>query len=79
MDVTGAFTCGEFSVSSDIRIKENIQKIENILQKINQIRGVSYNLRIDKYKKNALNYYYCIQRLYFEYVISDCIKRVFLQ
>ena len=28
MDVTGAFTCGEFSVSSDIRIKENIQKID---------------------------------------------------
>ena len=56
MDVTGAFTCGEFSVSSDIRIKENIQKIENILPKINQIRGVSYNLRIDKYKKKHIGF-----------------------
>jgi len=52
MTLTGNVTCTETNIVSDIRIKENIYNLENVLPKINKLRGVYYNLKadIDKHK-----------------------------
>jgi predicted heme/steroid binding protein len=56
MIVTGDITCNEMSVSSDIRIKENIVNLENILPKINKLRGVYYNLKSDVHKEKHIGF-----------------------
>jgi len=44
VSVTGAFTAsGDVTAFSDIRVKENIQDLEGSLDKVTQLRGVSYN------------------------------------
>ena len=41
--VTGIITATEFNFSSDIRLKENIQKIDNPIDKIVRIEGVTFD------------------------------------
>lgn len=50
-EVTGTFTCNstvygvEFHATSDIRLKEDILPLENALEKINNINGVSFKFK----------------------------------
>lgn len=46
--VTGIVTALDFNSSSDINLKENIHKIENPLEKISQINGVTFNWKETK-------------------------------
>ena len=41
---------------SDIRIKENIYNLENVLPKINKLRGVYYNLKADTDKHKYIGF-----------------------
>ena len=45
LDVNGAVNCTGGTCSSDIRWKKDIQPLENALDKLDQLRGVSYNWR----------------------------------
>ena len=56
MNLTGDLTCNEVTVSSDIRIKENIVNLENTLPKINKLRGVYYNLKKDNKKTKHIGF-----------------------
>jgi hypothetical protein len=47
---------GGYTKSSDKRLKENINKICNPLEIINNINGVTYNMIDDKNKKNRFGY-----------------------
>lgn len=43
-NIAGSFTAtGDITAFSDIRVKENIQDLEGSLDKVTQLRGVSYN------------------------------------
>ena len=42
IDNSGAIYSGSFVYSSDVSLKEDIQTIENPLEKVQQLRGVSY-------------------------------------
>jgi len=53
MDMSGNLTmAGNVTAYSDVRLKTNIQTIENALDKVMQMRGVSYE-RIDNGEKNV--------------------------
>tara|TARA_A100001201_G_scaffold136310_1_gene125218 strand:- start:6735 stop:7124 length:390 start_codon:yes stop_codon:yes gene_type:complete len=53
-DDAGHFTAtGDITSNSDIKLKTNIQSLENSLEKVNQLRGVSYD-RIDIEKDNCI-------------------------
>jgi hypothetical protein len=56
MTLTGDITCTETNVVSDIRIKENIYNLENVLPKINKLRGVYYNLKADTKKHKYIGF-----------------------
>ena len=56
MTLTGNLTCTETNVVSDIRIKENIYKLENVLPKINKLRGIYYNLKADTNKHKYIGF-----------------------
>ena len=45
--VTGVTTSFDFNSTSDIRLKTNIKKIENHIEKILQINGVTFNWKKD--------------------------------
>ena len=47
---------GVIAQASDIKLKENIKKIPNALEIINNIEGVTYNLKADEKKKNQYGY-----------------------
>lgn len=51
LEVTGPILASAFNISSDIRYKKNIQLINSPLQKLNQIRGVTYNYKTDEFPK----------------------------
>jgi hypothetical protein len=40
---TGQFTCTDVNVTSDINLKDNINTIENALDKVDSLRGVSFD------------------------------------
>ena len=42
---TGVVSATEFSATSDIRVKQDILTIENALDKVSQLRGVSYKIK----------------------------------
>ena len=44
---SGTFAAGDFNSTSDIRLKTNIQPIEDPLAKVIQIEGVSFNWKKD--------------------------------
>jgi len=44
---TSSSTTGEYIVSSDARLKENIKKHSNMLEKVKQLNVVSYNYKRD--------------------------------
>ena len=44
---------GDITAFSDETLKENIQPITNALDKLNQIRGVTYNLKDDNTRKHT--------------------------
>lgn len=48
---SGNVTAFDTSIPSDIRIKDNIQDIDNPLQKVLSIRGVTYHHKNDENKK----------------------------
>ena len=53
-DDAGHFTAtGDLIANSDIKLKTNIQPLENSLEKVNQLRGVSYD-RVDIEKDNCI-------------------------
>ena len=47
---TGSCSCSSYNTTSDLRLKENISDLDNSLEKICNIRGVSYNLKSDENK-----------------------------
>ncbi len=49
LDVNGSVNCTGGTCSSDIRWKKDIQPLENALDKLDQLRGVSYNWRSDAF------------------------------
>ena len=56
MDMSGNLTmAGEVTANSDIKLKENIEVIPNALEKVSQIRGVTFtrNDQEDKEKRHA--------------------------
>ena len=51
INVSGSITStGSYNTTSDLRLKENISDLDNSLEKICNIRGVSYNLKSDENK-----------------------------
>jgi hypothetical protein len=52
--VSGTMTAGEVALSSDQRIKTNVNTLANSLSTVKQLRGVSYNLVKDNAKKIGL-------------------------
>ncbi len=53
-DDAGSFTAtSDIIANSDIRLKTNIQPLENSLEKVNRLRGVSYD-RVDIEKDNCI-------------------------
>ena len=48
LDVNGAIKCNSVTETSDYRLKENIKPLENTLDKIKNLKPVSYNLKEDK-------------------------------
>jgi len=53
--ITGKFNSNGIEETSDIRFKTNITKLSNSLEKLLQIRGVSYNWRVDEFPERAFN------------------------
>ena len=49
LDVNGAVNCTGGTCSSDYRWKKDIQPLNNTLDKINQLRGVTYAWRTDEF------------------------------
>jgi hypothetical protein len=47
---TGSCSCSSYNTTSDLRLKENITDLDKSLEKICNIRGVSYNLKSDENK-----------------------------
>ena len=47
LDVAGTVKATDFDSTSDIRLKTNVQVIENPLAKVIQIEGVSFNWKVD--------------------------------
>jgi len=43
LDVAGTITCTTLTETSTIRIKENVEDIENPLQIVKKLRGIQYN------------------------------------
>ena len=43
MNVSGIVTAIDFNSTSDITFKENIQTVENALETVSSLRGVSFN------------------------------------
>jgi hypothetical protein len=43
MSIVGVITATDFNSTSDINLKENIHTIENALETINSLRGVSFD------------------------------------
>ncbi|UCC45438.1 MAG: tail fiber domain-containing protein [Candidatus Zixiibacteriota bacterium] len=43
VDVAGDVHASSFPTSSDVRFKKNIRKLDNVLEKLDQIRGVSFD------------------------------------
>ncbi len=50
---SGTVTATSFPTSSDLRYKKNIKLINNPLEKINAIRGVTYDFRTNEFPENA--------------------------
>jgi hypothetical protein len=48
-NTTSVLTVGATAYASDIRFKKNIQPLLNPLEKINQLRGVAYEMRTDEF------------------------------
>ena len=53
MDGGEILAAGDITAFSDETLKENIQPITNALDKLNQIRGVTYNLKDDNTRKHT--------------------------
>jgi hypothetical protein len=53
MDGGEILATGDITAFSDETLKENIQPITNALDKLNQIRGVTYNLKDDNTRKHT--------------------------
>ena len=51
MSITGDADANSFNAISDMRYKENIEMVDNALEKINAIRGVNFNFITDDTKK----------------------------
>lgn len=49
--ISGATTGPSFSTPSDIRLKQNIKPLENVLEKISKLRGIQYKLKKDTSEK----------------------------
>ena len=43
--VTGTVTCTSLTETSDIALKENIQPLSNVLDKVKQLTGYKYNFK----------------------------------
>jgi hypothetical protein len=80
LDNTGNLTAtGTITANSDIKLKENIEVINNAIEKVNQIRGVTFtrNDQDDKEKRHAGVIAQEIEKVLPEVVIeSDGIKSV---
>ena len=50
------YSAGNCYTTSDKRLKENVNKISNPLQIINNLDGITYNLKEDEIKKNRFGY-----------------------
>lgn len=48
LQVSGTITCVDINSTSDVNLKENIHTIENPLDKVMQINGVSFNWKETK-------------------------------
>ncbi len=51
INASGSVRSAGIALTSDIRYKHDIEPIENALEKISKIRGVSYNWRIDEFPR----------------------------
>ena len=51
LDVNGEIQCMSIDTISDIRYKENILDLENVMKKVMNLRGVTYNFKGNKNKK----------------------------
>ena len=49
--ITGKFNSNGIQESSDVRFKKNIKPLENVLEKLLQLEGVTYNWRQDEFPK----------------------------
>ena len=45
----GIMSCGSFENRSDLRLKENIQPLEESLSVVNQLKPVTFNLKEEKF------------------------------
>jgi len=43
LQVTGTITCIDINSTSDVRLKENIHSIDNALDKVNSISGITFD------------------------------------
>jgi hypothetical protein len=55
LKVNGLTTADAFVATSDKRFKKDIKPIENALDKINKLTGVTYNWRADEFKERKFN------------------------
>lgn len=56
LHVTGnVFSDGGIFITSDKRFKQDIQQLESVLEKINQLDGVSYAYRLEEFKERGFS------------------------
>ena len=52
--ITGTMTAGSFNATSDARVKENVEPIDQPLEIMKEIRGVTFNMKEDETKKKRI-------------------------
>ncbi|MCF7835729.1 MAG: tail fiber domain-containing protein [Candidatus Marinimicrobia bacterium] len=70
----GHFTTGSYSISSDIRLKKDITKLDNSLEKILQLEGVSFKWKDSEIQGDKTNLGLIaqdVEKVYPELVITD--------
>lgn len=55
VEVSGRLKTTGINETSDIRLKKNVLAIDNALAKVQQLRGVSYEWRVDEFKDKGLD------------------------
>ncbi len=55
INASGSVRAAGVALTSDIRYKENIAPLENVLEKILKIRGVSYNWKAEEFPEKHFN------------------------